>query len=84
MNKEKQTIKRRQYLVETGDFRKQVNAENIEHAIISAFAVNPPRNPGVLVRIRLKKPNRKEREGVWNYLDIERALEVAGYNVLKP
>jgi hypothetical protein len=75
------------YQIETGDFRKEVVATCFEEAIIAAFAIEPPKNPGMLVRIRMKNPvkgnkeHAKQRE--WHYQDIKSALRLAGYEVVR-
>ena len=73
------------YEIETGDFRKQVAATCFEEAIISAFAVEPPKNPAMLLRIRMKNPvkgnEEHKKQGKWHYQDIKAALKLAGYNV---
>ena len=74
------------YQIETGDFRKEVSATCFEEAIISAFAIEPPKNPGILVRMRMKNPikgnkNHAEQEK-WHYQNIKSALKLAGYSIL--
>lgn len=73
------------YQIETGDFRKEVAATCFDEAIISAFAVNPPKNPGLLVRMRMKNPvggmKNTKKQGKWHYQDTIAALRLAGYSV---
>jgi len=73
------------YQIETGDFKKDVVATCFEEAIISAFAIEPPKNPGVLVRMRMKNPIKgnkdNAKQGKWQYQDIRSALELAGYSL---
>ena len=58
------------YIVETGTYRKTIKeAGSLEGAIKSAFILYPPKNPGILTRVRLQKANLKSKEGVWNYVD---------------
>ena len=72
------------YQVQTGDFSKEVIASCFEEAIISAFAVEPPKNPGQLVRMRLKNPIKgnaeQKKEGVWHYQETISVLKLAGYS----
>ena len=73
------------YQIETGDFRKEVIATCFEEAIISAFAVEPPKNPALLVRFRMKNPIKGNKEHAkqskWHYQDIKAVLKLAGYNI---
>ena len=73
------------YQIETGDFRKEIAATCFEEAIISAFTIEPPKNPGTLVRIRMKNPIKGNKDhakqGKWHYQDIRSALKSAGYLV---
>ena len=73
------------YQIETGDFRTEVIATCFDEAIISAFAVNPPQNPGMLVRMRMKNPVKGNKEHAkqakWHYQNIRAALKSAGYSI---
>ena len=73
------------YQIETGDFRKEIAATCFEEAIISAFAIEPPKNPAMLVRMRMKNPIKGNKDhakqGKWHYQDIGSALKLAGYSV---
>ncbi|MEK6880383.1 MAG: hypothetical protein AABY22_12275 [Nanoarchaeota archaeon] len=75
------------YQIETGDFRKEVIASCFEEAIISAFAVEPPKNPAMLVRMRMKNPVKGNKEHIkqarWHYQEIKSALKLAGYGILR-
>ena len=72
------------YQIETGSFRKEVAATCFEKAIISTFAIEPPKNPGILVRIRMKNPIKgnkdRAKQGKWHYQDIRSVLKLAGYS----
>lgn len=68
------------YIVETGNYRKKIKgARTLTGAILSAFILYPPKNIAVLTRARLQIPNRKDPEGVWNYIDTKVMLKKAGY-----
>jgi len=73
------------YQIETGDFKKEVIASCFEEAIISAFAIEPPENPGILTRMRMKNPVKGNEEHLkqskWHYQDTISALKLAGYSV---
>ncbi|MEK9208199.1 MAG: hypothetical protein AAB922_06955 [Patescibacteria group bacterium] len=72
------------YIVETGEYKKTIKgARTLEGAVLSAFISYPPKNPGILTRVRLKVPNRKIKEGVWNYIYTIEMLKKAGYKVKK-
>ena len=73
------------YQIETGDFRKEVIATCFDEAIILAFVIEPPKNPALLVRMRMKNPIKGNEEHAkqakWHYQDIKAALKLAGYSV---
>ena len=64
---------KRIHKVQTGRFRWCGLAENVEEAVIAAFAKKPPERLGELVKIH---------DGfIWWYLDLTAALKLAGYTV---
>jgi len=76
---EKQT-KNHRYVIETGDYRKEENAETIMGAVISAFILKAPKNPAILTRIKRKGGNpKKGKEFIWHYIDTREILKKAGY-----
>jgi len=71
------------YIVETGDYRKIIKkARTLEGAIKSAFILSPPKNPAILTRARLVKSNRKDKEA-WNYIDTKIMLRKAGHEIIE-
>jgi len=78
----KMTKEFKDYIVETGDYRKIIKkARTLEGAVKSAFILYPPKHPAILTRVRLVKSNRKDKEGVWNYVDTTTMLRKAGYEI---
>lgn len=75
----------RTYIVETGSYEKTIEAGSLEAAVESAFILWPPKEPGVLTRVKAKHPPRKKRkEGLWHYIDTIIMLKKAGYKVYPP
>ena len=79
--KEESEKSRKRFEIQTGDFKKKVYAFDFDTAIISAFSLNPPKNPAILTRMRVIKWKRdkKTKENLWHYLETKKALEIAGY-----
>ena len=72
------------YIIETGDYKKKENATTMMGAAISAFILKPPKNPGVLTRIKRDGGNcLTGEEYVWHYIDTMVLLKKAGFEVEK-
>lgn len=71
------------YIIETGDYKKKENATTMMGAAVSAFIIKPPKNPGILTRIKRDGGSiKKGKEYIWHYVDTKVLLEKAGYNLL--
>lgn len=73
-------------IVETGNnyHKKILGVKTLQVGVLRAFTLFPPKNPGILTRVREDIPiNWEKNEGVWNYIDTEIMLKKAGYKVFK-
>jgi len=71
------------YIVETGDYQKTIEAGSLEAATESAFILWPPKNPSTLTRVKAKRPLKLKRgDGLWHYIDTRIMLKKAGYKVI--
>ena len=74
----------RDFIVETGHYKKTIEAGSLEAAVKSAFILWPPKNPALLTRVRAKRPLKQKRgDGLWHYIDTRVMLKKAGYKTLK-
>ncbi|MEK6884525.1 MAG: hypothetical protein AABY22_33140 [Nanoarchaeota archaeon] len=76
----------KKYIVETGKgYSKKIKgASSLEGAVQSAFILYPPRNPGVLTRVKEDiQLNTRKKESMWQYIDSKVMLKKAGYKVKK-
>ena len=72
----------KEYIVETGSYRKTVEAESLETAIISAFTLFSPKEPSLLTRVKERRPMKKKRkDGQWHYIDTKVMLKKTGYKI---
>jgi len=72
----------RDFIVETAEYKKVVEAGSLEAAVVSAFILWPPKNPSFLTRVKAKRPLKLKRgEGMWHYIDTIAMLKKAGYSV---
>ena len=81
----------KKWQIQTSNFTKIVKADNWKEAIRIAFTPEPPKNLGLLTRIRIfwmkqTCPNpRSKSESYkflkWNYIDSVEALKIAGYSI---
>ena len=72
----------RDFIVETGDYRKTVEAGSLEAAVVSTFILWPPKNPSMLTRVKAKRPLKLKRgDSLWHYIDTIAMLKKAGYSV---
>ena len=86
MKKEKINKKIREdlkdFIVETGDYRKTIEAGSLEAAVESAFVLWPPKNPAILTRVKEKRLLRQKKgKSLWCYIDTRVMLKKAGYKV---
>lgn len=74
----------RDYVVETGKYKKTVEAGSLEGAVISAFILWPPKELSFLTRVREKRPLKQKRgDERWHYINTIEMLKKAGYSVNK-
>ena len=69
------------FIVETGDYKKTVEAGSLEAAVKSAFILWPPKNPSIITRVKAKRPL-KRGDGLWYYIDTKVMLKRVGYKLI--
>ena len=77
-------MNKRTYEIETGKYKKEMEATNLTLAVIRAFKKSPPKNASLLTRARFKYPQIGEKnkgDSVWHYLSTIYLLKKAGYKV---
>jgi hypothetical protein len=68
------------YIIETGDYKKEVQANSLDEASLKAFKKYPPKNHSILTRCKEKFPIKQKRgDGTWHYIDTLVLLKKAGY-----
>ena len=85
MKKEEIREDLKDFIVETGDYKKTVEANSLEAAVKSAFTLWPPKNPAILTRVKAKRPlNQKRGDGLWHYMHTNVMLKKVVYKVSDP
>ena len=70
------------FIVETGNYKKTVEAGSLEAAVKSAFILWSPKNASVLTRVKARRPLKQKRgDGLWHYIATAEMLKEAGYKV---
>lgn len=64
----------KRYTIQTGDYKTEQVADDIEAAVVAAFKRRAPKNPGMLTRAKASGVS-------WHYISTEAMLRKAGYTV---
>ena len=71
------------YIVETANYHKKIKgARTLMGGAVSAFIMNPPKNPSILTRVKEDITlSRTNKQSQWHYIDTKEVLKKAGYLV---